>query len=278
MSGSVQSRQTAGTCTGGHAGTVQLLAATDVTIGTGGDVDANGSPCTGGTVRITGGGSVTLAAGATVAATHGGAAATGATGGTVTISATLDFLAAETSTISVNGGQLSAGSITIAATRTGTLNGDVLAQATAGTTGRGGPISVITGCALNLTGRVISSGPDPGANLVHLEGCDVTISGFVQSGGVGHSTPIAGQCRNNNGKPANSTGCVEVWAHRDLTVTGEIDADTGGSGGSSGTSWIDLFARGDINIVGTSAPAPYAVHANGDAGTNDNGGVVTIRR
>ena len=76
-----------------------------------------------------------------------------------------------------------------------------------------------------------SSGQDPGADLVHLEGCDVTITGHVISKGVGHS-PTVGVCRDTV-KPANSTGCIEVWAHGNLVITGELDTDLGGSGGSN---------------------------------------------
>src|SRR5262249_28294079 len=55
------------------------------------------------------------------------------------------------------------------------------------------------------------------------------------------------------------------------------NADTGASpGGSSGTSWIDLFARGPISIIGSNL-VPFAVHANGKAGTNDNGGIITVK-
>lgn len=164
----------------------------------------------------------------------------------------------------------------------------------------GGPIFITASCNLTIsdTGVVSSKGADPGADLVHLEGgCDVLINGLVESTGVGHVTPgnppnscsnvipRAGSVRRNPatrpGKPFNSTACVEVWAGNSLIINrtsalhGEINADTGHSpGGSQGTSWIDLFARGDIKILNTTAQ--WAVHANGNAGT-DNGGVVTVK-
>ena len=81
----------------------------------------------------------------------------------------------------------------------------------------------------------------------------------------------------------NSTACVEVWAGDSLIINsiaphnGEINADTGGPGGGKGTGWIDIFARGDIAIVGpTLATKPFAVHANGLANTNDVGGLIDV--
>ena len=73
-----------------------------------------------------------------------------------------------------------------------------------------------------------------------------------------------------------------MWAGDSLTIdstsphTGEVNADTGGKGGASGTSWIDLFARGPITITGDTV-VPYAVHANGLASTNDDGGLITVK-
>jgi hypothetical protein len=164
----------------------------------------------------------------------------------------------------------------------------------------GGPIFITAACDLTIsdTGVVSSKGRDPGADLVHLQGgCDVLINGLVESTGTGHAIPgnppnscddvipHAGSVRRNPatrpGKPSNSTACVEVWAGNSLIINkdslnnGEINADTGASpGGSEGTSWIDLFVRGDIKILNSTSD--WAVHANGNAGT-DNGGVVTVK-
>jgi hypothetical protein len=165
----------------------------------------------------------------------------------------------------------------------------------------GGPIFITAACNLTIsdTGFVSSHGKDPGADLVHLQGgCDVLIEGLVESTGTGHVPPgnppnscsnvipHAGSTRRNPatrpGKPFNSTACVEVWAGNSLIIikdsagnNGEINADTGASpGGSSGTSWIDLFARGDIRVLNSTAT--FAVHANGNAGTDD-GGVITVK-
>src|SRR5262249_974795 len=55
----------------------------------------------------------------------------------------------------------------------------------------GGPITIKAGCQLTVsdTGYVSSRGRDPGADLVHLEGCTVTIFGIVESTASGHVNP-----------------------------------------------------------------------------------------
>lgn len=158
----------------------------------------------------------------------------------------------------------------------------------------GGPITIDAACELTIsdTGKVSSRGVDPGADLVHLEGgCTVEINGLVESTGIGHAVPTSPRNRCNStfrpDKPANSTACVEVWAGGSLTINslaphnGEINANTGGPGGSNGTGWIDLFARGDIGIIGfatTVGPTAtkWTVHANGLANTNDVGGLIDV--
>lgn len=151
----------------------------------------------------------------------------------------------------------------------------------------GGPITIDATCSLIITGTVSSSGKDAGADLVHLEGgCVVRILGLVESTGAGHGPPTnpPNHCNNVNrpDKPANSTACVEVWAGDSLVIdstppnAGQINADTGGPGGAAGTSWVDLFAHGPIEIIGDTS-GPFAVHANGLAGSNDDGGDITVK-
>ena len=63
--------------------------------------------------------------------------------------------------------------------------------------------------------------PTPGADLIHLESCDVLIRGLVESTGKGHTADAANSCDNVDdglpgevfraGKPAYTTGCIEVW-------------------------------------------------------------------
>ena len=157
----------------------------------------------------------------------------------------------------------------------------------------GGPITINAACNLTITpdGKVSSRGFDPGADLVHLQGgCKVLIDGLVESTGVGHGVPNnppnhcdGGALGNRPDKPTNSTACVEVWAGDFLIIdstgsnNGQVNADTGGSGGSTGTGWIDLFARGDITIKGDIPATLFDVHANGKSGTNDVGGIVTVK-
>ena len=158
------------------------------------------------------------------------------------------------------------------------------------TKGRGGPVSAIASCNLTLgpTGQLVSQGMDPGADLVHVEGgCIVKIFGFVASIGAGHigganrCQPSAGPPPTHTDKPANSQACIEIWAGNELLIdsnppnAGHLNADTGFSGGSSGTSWIDVFARGPVTINGDVA-VPFAVHANQGVGTG-KGGTVTVK-
>jgi len=169
----------------------------------------------------------------------------------------------------------------------------------------GGPISIIAGCDLTVsdTGKISSRGADPGADLVHLQGCVVTIFGLVESTGSGHATPnsppnscsdlapAAGSPPRRNpvtrpGKPTFSTGCVEIWSGTTILIDstgthqGQVNADVGFSGGTRGIGWIDLFANGNIDITdgnGNGANV-FAVHANGGLFQNsDTGGLITIK-
>ena len=174
----------------------------------------------------------------------------------------------------------------------------------------GGTITIKAFCNLTVsdTGLVSSRGGDPGADLVHLEACVVEVDGKVESTGAGHAIPNSptNHCyyqkagfpsppqvpvnpaddpaNPRTDKPANSTACVEIWAGTTLTINsvlphnGQVNADTGSGGGNEGTSWIDLFARGNINIIGDSRTF-FAVHANdndGSGGTGSQGGLVDV--
>jgi hypothetical protein len=268
--------------------------------------EATTSSTVGATINITVNfGDILLAAsGATISAANTSALSCGfpsiGKGGVINITA-IDVEATITTelgtTISVNGNACPAGEINITAPFKGAIDidGNVLSQSNLSGTGNkqrggGGPISITAACALTVsdTGLISSKGKDPGADLVHLQGgCDVIINGLVESTGPGHAVPNtpANKCDGTfrPDKPSYSTGCVEVWAGRSLTINrdaggaghnGQINADTG-NGGPDGTSWIDLFCRGPIKILNSSTVA--AVHANGIGGTNDNGGVVTAK-
>jgi len=228
-------------------------------------------------VELTGGGNVDLQTGSKILSI-------GAEGGFIQI------ITGSPGTVNIDGLVQSAG----------TVKGTGASQAPGG-----GPITIIAGCALTVsdTGQVISSGDDPGADLVHLEGCTVTIDGLVASSGPGHTppnfppnscsdvTPAFGSPPRRNpvtrpGKPQFSTGCVEIWSGTTLVIDstgthkGEVDADIGFAGGSRGIGWIDLFANGDISIddgAGNGVNV-FAVHANGGLFQNtDRGGLVTVK-
>jgi len=203
-----------------------------------------------------------------------------------------DFTMAPGAQILADSVNQSGGAIVIDVARSGAIDGVV--ESSGGTTGTGGtqrpgggPISVTAGCDLTVTdaGKISSRGKDPGADLVRLQGgCAVAIFGLVESTGVGHRAPNApaNHCSgpSHPDKPPNSVACVEVWAGNSLTIDGknhygQVSADKGGPGGSSGFSWIDLSARGPIAIIG-STDTPFAVHANGLAGTNDRGGAIAV--
>lgn len=181
------------------------------------------------------------------------------------------------------------------------IDGVVISQGTT-TQGKGGPVTVNASCNFKETptGLILSLGRDPGSDLVHVQGgCDVSILGVVRSYGAGHLlTPSVcnGALPDFNGQfrpvgaqhPANSEACTEVWSGGKLTIDasgsnrGEVGADTGFSGGVDGTSWVEIFAAGDIKIIGDTNPAQsppatfaFAVHA--DQGlTNGKGGQIRV--
>lgn len=217
-----------------------------------------------------------------------------ATGGKITINADADVTTKPQSLIRSNsctGGEII---ITSGPNTSASLAGTVESVGTVSGTGSsqrpgGGPITVASQCSLTVTAdaRISSRGGDPGADLVRLlGGCVVGIYGLVESIGQGHAVPNnpPNRCAvaPRNGKPGNSTACIEIIAGDQLVIdsrlpnNGEVRADTGTSGGSFGTSWIDAFVRGPILVIG-DVNQPFSVHANGLAGTNDDGGTITFK-
>jgi hypothetical protein len=292
---------------GGNSLTIDICTSAgscDLVMDSGGQISGNvtgtgNSTGVGATISINASNDIVLhgtgAAGASITSNQSAGSCTGGRGGNINLTAASDITIDAGAVVSANA-KCPAGTITLIATQ-GTIvqNGSVLSESTLSGTGGGrpggGPITIIARCDLSVGGTVSSKGADPGADLVHLEGgCNVTISGLVQSTGPGHDIPFnpANHCYGpdvNNpsrpDKPANSTACIEVWAGDLLTITGaaEINADTGSTGGNDGTSWIDLFARGNITISG-DLNDPFAVHANGKGGSGgagENGGIVTVK-
>lgn len=178
-----------------------------------------------------------------------------------------------------------AGSITLASCHRITIDGDVRSRGLT-TTGRGGPITLSAQGAFKEgpTGAISSRGGGPGADLVHLEGNSIEVGGLVESTGPGQERPNGKNLCNaptRLGKPPNSTACVELWSMGSISIdhgganNGQINADTGFSGGTAGTGWIDILAiGGNITIAGGQA-APHAVHANQTL-TNGHGGAIRV--
>ncbi len=198
------------------------------------------------------------------------------------------------SEVNASAGGYSAGAIVITSLDNAYIDGHVFSVSGLSGSGArqapgGGPITIkAVELRINDTGIVRSLGGDPGADLVHLEACNVTIYGLVESTGKGHGIPSNPPNHLNPayrpGKPANSAAGVEIWAGTILidktgTHKGEINANLQGGGGTQGTSWIDLFAAGDITIIGAKS-GNFAVHANenmGSGGLGSQGGVVTTK-
>jgi hypothetical protein len=239
---------------------------------------SNGKILTNGeNITINVAGNIVLDAGAVISADDDRACPAGKAGD-ITLTTSGDVITALNSHITANSKKCDAGDIRITADgETVDIAGNVKSVSTASGSGipGGGQIIIDARCDLDISGMVTSKGDDPGADLVHLEGgCQVKISGMVQSTGNGHANP-GSHCHapGRPDKPGTSAACIEVWAGDSLEITGEVDADLRRSG--PGTSWIDLFARGIIQITGGVA-GDFAVHANGTGASDEDGGDITV--
>jgi parallel beta-helix repeat protein len=190
--------------------------------------------------------------------------------------------------VTANGGY-QAGVIDISAGKSAIIDGNVLSQVLAGTTGGGNSattgfdgraITIATGCGLDVGGTVSSFGRDEGADLVHLESCEVIVrgGGIVESSGSGNTpghappgTDHPNHCAANYPANADQTGfrpdhgparshsaCIEIWAK-------VIDIREGGIVRTApiGNGWIDLFATEVVKVAGGTGAAPFAVDASG---------------
>lgn len=248
----------------------------------------------GGDITLIVGGSFQMDAGALITSSNLTATAGNMWAGTITLYAEGDITLAPGSVIKGNSFKGRGARIDIKGGKDKdiTIGGQVLAQSTgtgAGCNpGLGGYITIVASDNLLVTdeGVVSSRGLDPGADLVHLSACYVTIYGLVESTGAGHALPT---CPVSHlvppfrpDKPANSTAGVEIWASKILIIdylnhNGQINADLCCGGGSTGTSWIDLFSAGDLFIYGGAADL-FAVHANSLSGNTDvTPGLVTVK-
>ena len=193
----------------------------------------------------------------------------------------------------------SAGDIFISAGKTGQIDGNVLSESGQSGTGApgGGMIRIDAGCVLTESdsGVISSKGIDPGADLVHLSGCDVNVKGIVQSTGAGHEPEVANHC---NLDPAlhpqlnDATAyaaCIEIWGKNvtiDSTTLNSPDGANADGIRTPDRAWVDVFAANNISITGSqNATDPYAVHANAcDSVNSPNapcsnafGGLLTIK-
>jgi parallel beta-helix repeat protein len=267
------------------------------------DGDVTGNGFIGAAITVNATGNITLhgngTTGALITSAHKGGCAPPGMGGSVTLNANSDGppnLIGDVKTepgseISVDATACPAGAIEITGVNIDT-DGNVHSESQLSGTGAiqrpgGGPITVNATCSLTVsdTGIISSKGRNPGADLVHLEGgCNVVVNGLVQSTGPGHSVPNSppNHCNGANrpDKPSDSTACIEIWAGDSLEINstaphnGEVNADTAQSGGFK-RSWIDVFVRGNLNIVGDTV-APYAIHAN-EFREGSIGGIITVK-
>lgn len=290
---------------GGVKRTLNLSVAGAVTIEPGGQITGSALGNNAGkaaTLNITATGKVTLetnGTGGKITADQTGGSCSSGHAGIIDVTSTytpvdntdVSIAVGENALISTNGTICPAGDITLEAPNGRvTIDGTVESAVDAGSTGNGrgedgGPITIIAGCDLLVTGKVSSRGRDNGADRVHLEGgCSVNVTGLVESKGAGHVSDGENVCKGPQrpDKPDSaaeggfSNGCVEIWSGSTIDVSGEINADIGTQGGTDGIGWIDLFAVGDITITGDASS--FAVHANGGLNQNtDNGGIVTVK-
>jgi parallel beta helix pectate lyase-like protein len=267
------------TSDGGGGGDIAITAGRNMTMNAGATIDSTGSGSSGNSP----GGDITIAVGTTPPATPAVGVFTMDTG----------------SQILANGISGSAGEIKITAGLQMDVDGLVQSKSTITGTGAvqprgGGPISLVSGCKLTVsdTGTVSSEGADPGADLVHLEGCEVVVDGIVQSiadTNGGHALPNAPPNHCNNDTTAHPfpftgaafTACVEIWGNNisiDATGShnGRVDVDGIRTDGPPRRGWIDIFARENVTIVADTA-GNYAVSANAAGGTNQFGGLITVK-
>jgi hypothetical protein len=274
------------------AGGIALTIPGDLVMEGGAQIKAPGKP-----VTIVVGGGFTMANAAAITTST---SASGVAGGAITIAVgdceasppTGDVNLAPGSSITANSAKSPGGAIVVNGCHA--IEADGLIESFGGTSGTGatqapggGPVTLDAGCDLTVSdaGIVRSKGIDPGADLVHLEGgCTVLINGLVESVGVAHGAPNSPHSKCDNtyhpDKPAAATTCVEIWAGDHLVIdstpphNGEVSADHVGQCG--GLGWIDVFARGDIRIIGESQGA-FAIHSNNNCANTTMGGTITVK-
>jgi hypothetical protein len=249
----------------------------------------------GGNIRLTVGGTLILRGtsgltpGGIISSSKSGGGGSG-NGGDITINATGSITLEAGSAILAESNATSGGAIELTSSGDITIAGEVSSYGNiSGVSNQppGGGQIIITAAGnllVNDAGIISSKGRDPGADLVSLRACQVTIYGLVESTGPGHVVPSNPANHvgpsNRPGKPANSTAGIEIWAGTTLTIdglnhNGQINADLGPAGGRS---WIDLFANGAINILGSTVSTDnFVVHANEEGANTTTAGIITVK-
>jgi hypothetical protein len=193
----------------------------------------------------------------------------------------------------------SGGVIEVTAGKSADIAGLVLSESGLSGTGAtqapgGGPINVRAGCSLHVwdTGMISSKGQDPGADLVHLKGCDVLIEGIVQSTtSAGHALPNspANHCNQDTtahppGSASGFTACVRILGQNvKVDATGSHNGNVNVDGVRAPMrGWIDIFSTLDTTLLGdpVGVGVKWAVSADACAVgpcSNSFGGVITIK-
>jgi VCBS repeat-containing protein len=218
----------------------------------------------GGAIHVEAGGAVTLEAGSVISS-----AAAAGTAGAVTV---------------LGGGAVRVDGF-LGAGPTAAVDADPLVGAVlvaGGSPQRGGAITVLSastagpGLQVGSTGVVVSQGEDEGAGPVRLEACGIEVLGLVAS--IAKGDQAAGvEVRSGEGAVVDGRDLGLPLV--DPGFAGRLGAlRVGGSLGGGLGQRVELFARGDVEVLG---PAPgstshFAVSAAPATKSHSSGGTVTV--
>lgn len=242
-------------------------------------------------LAVSASGDIVLRTGLTGAAITANGPATvcgaGGSAGSVTLLSTRGNVTLEPASEVTANSRCPAGDISVRAEIGHVTVGGFVESITGGAGTRGGPVTVVAGGSLTIqrTGQVRSAGVDAGANLVHLEsGGDTVITGLTESTG-GARFIGANLCA--TAERPQATGCVEVWSGGKVTVDsvtglGFVRARSGAVAGAGTVGvccpWIDIFANGDITVIGQSPASGLLFSVDADqVATNGFAGHITVK-
>jgi hypothetical protein len=136
----------------------------------------------------------------------------------------------------------------------------------------GGAILIRSGSGIRVEGSgiIVSQGESPGSQLVQLEACSIEIRGLVASvskqNGPSQVVLRSGQSLLIDGRDLGSPEPT-------LGRLGRVRAD-GTEGGSAGYM-VDLFANGDIEVLGPASSTLFAVSSSPGPVAQRSGGAIT---